>query len=700
MDSAAPKRITKEFLAAVARQPLALAAAAVVPMAKDQHGCRFLQKRLDELAGVPAAQRQRDFAVIYEAVFPHMYELIIDPFGNYLVQKMVGYCSSQQLALVLMHLKPNLFQISINQHGTRALQKLIDACSSTTTSGGGSTAATTNVGATMLNTDGATMLSNDGATMSGATMSALPILIEGLSPYIIDLIKDLNGNHVIQKILNKFGPTDCQFIYEAIIADLATVATHKHGCCVLQKCLNHVTQPQLTQFATAILLPSTFNQLINDQFGNYVVQYLILINLGDINTQVFANFVRAGVAQLCNLKFSLNVVEKFLKNCYANEVTNPRFLLLKFDLIYHILIYDLNKLINDPYGNYVVQTLIDIVINPHVQYLGPHGEFMVDKLALLLPQGYGVDDDTLQIAIIKTWFQKCKIVLLFGKRIQLKINIILNNLARPHPHLHQQPPPRHYGQRSSLAPHPLMNHHVTWAPQPAPGAAPSAQGAVNGAPGAGALMALLAPWLTQGSYAVNMTANGEFVADYSLPPLRSLSVLLLIAGGAPLVVLSADGRGAVDGGAADFHVGGHARQVLMALLTDTTNTLGHRLQLLISLLPGAGLAPLAPLAPFPQLASAYTVLNPLLLAALLLVWHPQAPAHHSLLAPTHSHYGGSDLLAPLGALLLLLLLAPFAMAPMALMAPHLGLAPALAPNLGTGYHHRHSLAFDQLPLFP
>lgn len=684
MDSAAPKRITKEYLAAVARQPLALAAAAVVPMAKDQHGCRFLQKRLDELAGAPAAQRQRDFAVIYEAVFPHMYELIIDPFGNYLVQKMVGYCSAGQLALVLMHLKPNLFQISINQHGTRALQKLIDACSSTTTTSGGAT--TTNVGATMLSNH-------------GATMSALPILIEGLSPYIIDLIKDLNGNHVIQKILNKFGPTDCQFIYEAIIADLATVATHKHGCCVLQKCLNHVTQPQLAQFATAILLPPTFTQLINDQFGNYVVQYLILINLGDINTQVFANFVRAGVAQLCNLKFSLNVVEKFLKNCYANEVTNPRFSLLKFDLIYHILIYDLNKLINDPYGNYVVQTLIDIVINPHVQYLGPHGEFMVDKLALLLPQGYGVDDDTLQIAIIKTWFQKCKIVLSFGKRIQLKINIILNNLARPHPHLHQQPP-RHYGQRSSLAPHPLMNHHVTWAPQPAL----AAPGAVNGAPGAGAPMALLAPWLTQGSYAVNMTANGEFVADYSLPPLRSLSVLLLIAGGAPLVVLSADGRGAVDGGASgapDFHVGGHARQVLMALLTDTTNTLGHRLQLLISLLPGAGLASLAPLAPFPQLASAYTVLNPLLLAALLLVWHPQAPAHHSLLAPTHSHYGGSDLLAPLGALLLLL--APFAMAsmaPMALMAPHLGLAPALAPNLGTGYHHRHSLAFDQLPLFP
>lgn len=383
-----PKKITKDYLAAIAKVPLELVQPEIVRLAKDQYGCRFLQKRIDDNMVALFAQRQHNFEVIFAEIYPHMYELIIDPFGNYLIQKMTAYCTEPHLNVILEGLQYNLFQILINQHGTRALQRIIDN------------------------------LNNH---------HQLQVLIAGLKPYIIELIKDLNGNHVIQKILNKYMADDCQFIYDLIIDDLFVVATHKHGCCVLQKCLNHVTMAQLGQFLAAILAPLNFGRLINDQFGNYVLQYLILINLWEINYAVFGNFVRHGVGQLCTLKFLLNVVEKFLKNCFANEGLLANFSSLKFELIYHILAGDLNKLINDPYGNYVVQTLVDIVANPQVTYVGPQG-FTVDNLAQLLP--HGCDDDLIQIAVIKTWFQKCKIVLLFGKRIQLKINIILNNCPR------------------------------------------------------------------------------------------------------------------------------------------------------------------------------------------------------------------------------------------------------------------------------
>ena len=100
---------------------------------------------------------------------------------------------------------------------------------------------------------------------------------------------------------------------------------------------------------------------------------------------------------------------------------------MKFELIYIILVSDLNVLINDPYGNYVIQTMIDIMVNPQVNYQNNN----IDKLSLVLPdrQDNGVFQlqQKLQIAIIEYWFQNCKIVSSFGKRIQSKINTILNN---------------------------------------------------------------------------------------------------------------------------------------------------------------------------------------------------------------------------------------------------------------------------------
>lgn len=210
-----PAKIDKDYLALLNKVPLLHLHGQILRLAKDQYGCRFLQKRLDENVVASELARMANFELIFKEVHLLMYELIIDPFGNYLMQKLVDYCLEADLDLVLEVLDNNLFLISINQHGTRALQKVIDH-------------------------------------MSNAHQ--LSLLMKGLKPYIIELIKDLNGNHVIQKILNKYPPDNCQFIYTSIIDDILVVATHKHGCCVLQKCLNHVNPSQLSAFSEKILL--------------------------------------------------------------------------------------------------------------------------------------------------------------------------------------------------------------------------------------------------------------------------------------------------------------------------------------------------------------------------------------------------------------------------------------------------------------
>lgn len=390
----APVKIDKEYLASVGKTPLVQLKNQIFRLAKDQHGCRFLQKRIDENVVTNSQTRAANFEIIFEQVSPLLYELIIDPFGNYLIQKLTDYCDESNLNLILETLQFNLFLISINQHGTRALQKVIDR------------------------------MNNN---------YQLSLLIKGLKPYIIDLIKDLNGNHVIQKILNKYTPENCQFIYDSINEDLLTVATHKHGCCVLQKCLNHVNPAQLIEFSSNILNYEIFIKLVNDQFGNYVLQYLISIDSIEVNKKLYNNFAHFGTSELCKLKFSSNVIEKLMRSCYNNEPSSIEFSNLKFSLILQILSSDLNKLVNDPYGNYVVQTLIDTLINPGVVYLfdlSRGGQILLPSLQLLLPEDFQSSYDSLQIQVIKKWFRNCKIISSFGRRIQLKINILLSGVSK------------------------------------------------------------------------------------------------------------------------------------------------------------------------------------------------------------------------------------------------------------------------------
>ena len=58
-------------------------------VAKDQNGCRFLQRKFEE--GGAAA-----IAAVFPEILDNLIELMIDPFGNYLIQKLLDRCSEEQ----------------------------------------------------------------------------------------------------------------------------------------------------------------------------------------------------------------------------------------------------------------------------------------------------------------------------------------------------------------------------------------------------------------------------------------------------------------------------------------------------------------------------------------------------------------------------------------------------------------------------
>ncbi|KAK0363246.1 hypothetical protein LTS02_013069 [Friedmanniomyces endolithicus] len=271
-------------------------------LCKDQHGCRFLQRKLDQRA-------DDSVQIIFEEVKEHIIELMTDPFGNYLCQKLLECANDKQRTALITNAAPAMTKIALNQHGTRALQKMIEHIS---------------------------------------TPEQTDVMIEALRFDVVQLIQDLNGNHVIQKCLNHLSPENAQFIFDAVGVHCVTVGTHRHGCCVLQRCIDHATGLQKGGLVDQVI-KNAF-ALVQDPFGNYVVQYIL--DLGEpCFTEPLCRSFYGQIAYLSKQKFSSNVIEKCIrcsthdtKRVLINEIAVPQ---------------ELDKLLRDSFANYVVQTAMD-----------------------------------------------------------------------------------------------------------------------------------------------------------------------------------------------------------------------------------------------------------------------------------------------------------------------------------------------------
>jgi pumilio RNA-binding family len=106
-------------------------------------------------------------------------------------------------------------------------------------------------------------------------------LSDYLRPKVRELAEDINGNHVIQKILSCWTPEHNQFIYDAMINQCVEIACHKHGCCVMQKCIDGANQKQKIELTSKIAEHTQI--FVRNPYGNYVVQYVLELKLVEIN---------------------------------------------------------------------------------------------------------------------------------------------------------------------------------------------------------------------------------------------------------------------------------------------------------------------------------------------------------------------------------------------------------------------------------
>ncbi|KAK4047891.1 hypothetical protein OIO90_006052 [Microbotryomycetes sp. JL221] len=365
----------------------------MLPLCKDQFGCRYLQKKLED--GNP---EHRD--MIFNEVFPHFAELMTDPFANYLAQRLLEYATDEQRDALIESISGELVSISLNMHGTRAVQKMIDYLS---------------------------------------TQRQVQSLILALNLNVITLIKDLNGNHVIQKCLNHLPPEDNQFVYNAVATHCIEVATHRHGCCVLQRCIDHASESQRIQLVTEI----TYNSLtlVQDAFGNYVVQYVLDLNDNRFIEAIVRQFL-GNVAALSAQKFSSNVVEKCIR---VADATGRRAIIDEL-----LNKQRLERLLRDSFANYVVQTALD--------YAEPAQRAqLIETIRPILPMIRNTP---------------------YGKRIQSKVAREDHHHHRGHHHGHH---PMHGGYYGMIPPQFMHNMHM--GPPPPMGEYGPPRGYMGGYPG-------------------------------------------------------------------------------------------------------------------------------------------------------------------------------------------------------------------------
>ena len=110
-------------------------------------------------------------------------------------QKLLEFSTDEQRNVICESVAQDLVNISLNMHGTRAVQKMIDFLSTRR-----QVSIPSSVSGSVLYTD-------------LGSMTKIHSIILALSLHVVVLIKDLNGNHVIQKCLNKLAPEDNQVRY-------------------------------------------------------------------------------------------------------------------------------------------------------------------------------------------------------------------------------------------------------------------------------------------------------------------------------------------------------------------------------------------------------------------------------------------------------------------------------------------------------
>lgn len=165
-------------------------------------------------------------------------------------------------------------------------------------------------------------------------------LIQEFRGNVLMCLHDQNGNHVIQKCVevlsnkakrgNVTAAGEMEFILNDVLDNTASLSCHPYGCRVLQRILEYCRMPQ--QFRALDEIMECHGDLLDDQYGNYVIQHVLQFGRDSDRDSILDLVVRGGLLILSRQKFASNVVEKLLK--YGNPTQRNRIVIEMLKVCY------------------------------------------------------------------------------------------------------------------------------------------------------------------------------------------------------------------------------------------------------------------------------------------------------------------------------------------------------------------------------
>ena len=290
----------------------------------DQHGSRYIQQRLE------CDPNSSEAELVFQAILPVALHLMTDVFGNYVIQKFFEFGTERQKIELSRAMQGSVVSLSLQMYGCRVIQKALE------------------------NLEG--------------YLGEQAAMIAELKGQVLLLVKDQNGNHVIQKCIEKVPLDVSGFILKAFQGQIYDLAIHPYGCRVIQRILEHTNALDPTHKkspANEALIRNLLEELaahtktlVLDQYGNYVLQH-ILEKDGEHDKNAIIKAIMSGFLEYSRHKFASNVVEKCIcHGSFAHRQTIISFVLTPTKEGEEAPLFTMMK---DQYANYVVQKMLEIV---------------------------------------------------------------------------------------------------------------------------------------------------------------------------------------------------------------------------------------------------------------------------------------------------------------------------------------------------
>ncbi|EJD52985.1 ARM repeat-containing protein [Auricularia subglabra TFB-10046 SS5] len=279
----------------------------IVEFSGDQHGSRFIQQKLES-----ATSEEKQ--IVFDEIVPESaLQLIQDVFGNYVIQKLFEYGTQVQKTALANTMENHILQLSLQMYGCRVVQKAIEY-----------------------------ILPEQQASF-----------VKELEAHVLKIVMDANGNHVIQKLIERVSPERLGFVH-SFRGSVYELSTHPFGCRVLQRCFEYLTDDQTRPLLDE--LHKYTSNLMQDQFGNYVVQFVLEHGKPEDRLLIISR-LRGQMLHMAKHKFASNVCEKALitadeenQRLLIDEIMTPR-----ADGFSPVV-----TMMKDQFANYVLQRALSV----------------------------------------------------------------------------------------------------------------------------------------------------------------------------------------------------------------------------------------------------------------------------------------------------------------------------------------------------